>query len=128
MTDKLTREQKAEVKKEVNKQVHQAEKQIEKDIKKKFHRRIFSKTKETTAILHSKFKEHASTAIMAAFGFLIALVWRDLIVKIVKEGVKIQALERYPYLVELYTALVVTIIAIVGIAIVARWAQKPENN
>jgi ATP/ADP translocase len=126
MAENLTKSQQIEIKKEVNKQVHKAEIQIEKEIKKKFHKRLLSRTKEKSIILHSKFKEQASTALIAAFGFLIALVWRDLIVKAVKEAVKIESMNKYPYLVELYTAIVVTIVAILGISLISRWAQKPN--
>jgi hypothetical protein len=81
-----------------------------------------------TRFLRSKFKEHASTAILAALGFLIALVWRDLIIKIVQESIAIESLSNYPYLAELYTAVIVTFIAIVAIALISRWAQKPEEK
>jgi len=76
--------------------------------------------------IHATFKGHASTAIIAALSFLIALSWKDLIVGIVKENIKIDALSKYPYLLELYSAFIITIVAIIGIAIVSRWANK-EN-
>jgi len=78
------------------------------------------------AYMHEKFKEHASTAIIAALSFLIAFSWKDFIVKIIKENIKFSLLEKYPYLAELYTATLVTIIAIIGIVLVSKWASKPE--
>jgi uncharacterized protein YacL len=84
--------------------------------------------KERVEYIREKFKEHASTAIIAALSFLIALSWRDFIVKLVKENVAISSLSNYPYLAELYTAIIVTIIAIIAISIVSKWAQKPEQN
>jgi hypothetical protein len=81
-----------------------------------------------TQYLQDKFKEHASTAIIAAFSFLIAISWKDFIVKIVQETLKIEALEQYPYLTELYSAIIITIIAIIGIAMVSSWATKDTKE
>ena len=81
-----------------------------------------------TKYVQEKFKEHASTAIIAAFSFLIAISWKDFIVKLVKENLALTSLEKYPYLAELYSAVIVTILAIMGIAIVSNWAQKPEDK
>jgi len=132
MTKGLTKKQQKEIDKEVDKQIKKTlkveEKKLEKEIEQKLHKKFFSKSKQTATFLHSKFKDHASTAIIAALSFLIALAWRDLIVKLVKESIKISAIEKYPYLLELYTALIITVIAIVGIVVVSKWAQKPDTK
>lgn len=86
------------------------------------------RTRRKAAIIHSKFKEHASTAMIAAFSFLIALAWKDVIVKLVQNNIRVTLLEKYPYLADLITAIIVTIIAIIAIAVVSKWAQKPENE
>jgi hypothetical protein len=109
----LTSSQQAEVKKEVSKQV-------EKEVKKRLSKRLWEKS----TVFGSEFKKQTATAIIAAFGFLIALVWRDLISKAIKETTYIQSLEMYPYLAELYIALVVTVVAVIGIAIISKWAKK----
>ena len=77
--------------------------------------------------IQSKFKEHASTAIIAAFSFLIAFAWKDLIVKLVKENLSFGILDKYPYLPELITAITVTFIAILGISLVSLWASKEKQ-
>lgn len=79
---------------------------------------------EKTVYLHSQFKEHTSTAIIAAFSFVIALAWKDLTLKVINENLTPRILESYPYLSELITAVFVTIIAIVGITLVSKWAKK----
>ena len=76
----------------------------------------------------SEFKKETTTAIIAAFGFLIALVWRDLILKVVENISKTPFLEKYPYIAQLYTAIIVTIIAVIGIALISRWSQTSENK
>tara|TARA_Y100000310_G_scaffold326622_1_gene391770 strand:+ start:467 stop:754 length:288 start_codon:yes stop_codon:yes gene_type:complete len=93
---------------------------------KKHIKRAASYSKTKANFLHSQFKDHASTAIIAALGFVIALAWKDLIVKIVGTLARAEMLEKYPYIAELYVAIVVTIIAIIGIIIIGKWAQKVE--
>ena len=78
--------------------------------------------------MRDQFKQHATTAIIAALSFLIAISWKDLIVKVIKSSTKIELLEKYPYIAEFYTAIIITVIAIAGIAIVSKWATKPEPN
>lgn len=82
----------------------------------------------SAAYVRQKFKDHASTAIIAAFSFLIGLSWKDVIVGLVKKNIPVGLLEGHPYLVELWTAVAVTVIAIVGIAFVSSWAQKDEKK
>lgn len=93
---------------------------------------ILEKTKnharEKTLFLQSKFKEHSSTAIIAALSFVIALAWRDLILKLVDQYFRPNVLVQYPYFSELITAVVVTLFAIVAITFVSKWANKPEEK
>lgn len=77
--------------------------------------------------LHDQFKDHSSTAIIAALSFLIALAWKDLVVKVVSETTKVELLEKYPYISELFSAIIITLIAIIGIALVSKWAQNPKS-
>lgn len=103
----------------------QQQKQIEKKIEEKLHKKLLKKSKHSVVYLKSQFKQHVSTAIIAAFSFLIALAWKDVIIKIVQENIKPVTLEQYPYISELITGIIVTIIAVIGIAIVTNWAKKP---
>ena len=84
--------------------------------------------KEKTLYLHSKFKEHSSTAIIAALSFVIALAWKDLVIELVNEFLKPSILVQYPYLSELITAITVTIFAIIAITFVSKWAKKSEEK
>jgi|SRR3989344_1765506 len=80
--------------------------------------------KEKTSYLQSQFKQHSSTAIIAALSFVIALVWKDLIIKIVDNLIKPNIIQEYPYLSELITAFVVTLFAIIAMTLVSRWAKN----
>ena len=128
-----------EADREVKKQVEKSEKVLEKKIETKLYKRFLRRSKamtvatakrglRTTVFIGSKFRDHASTAMIAAFSFLIALAWKDFIVKLVRENTKISLLEKYPYIAELYTAVIITILAIMGIIFVSKWAKKEEKK
>lgn len=142
-TDKLNTKQQQQVKKEVAKQVEKIgnklekqtakqlkvdeknlEKKLEKEIEQKLTKKFLSRSKQTAVYVGSQFRGHVSTAFLAAFGFILALVWRDLIVKLIKESTHVSILEQYPYIAELYTAILVTIVAITGIIFVSTWTKK----
>ena len=76
--------------------------------------------KKHVSKLHSKFKEHASTAIITAFGLVTALAWKDVVTDFVSKITPAQNL--------LLTAVIITIISIICIAIVSRWAQSQPKN
>ena len=59
------------------------------------------------------------TAIVAAFGFLIALVWRDLIVEYVDDLTSISPIQG-----RLMTAIFVTILSVIGILIITRITRQ----
>jgi len=139
MPKQLTKSQEKEIKKEVNKQLKTSSKELKKVTKKlqkeeKIHKRLtrnlFKQSKHIrkhSSKIASKFRDHASTAIIAALSFLIAIAWKDLLVKFIKENVKVESLEKYPYLADLYTALIVTFIAVVMIILVANWVKKDSE-
>jgi len=102
------------------KQQEEVEREVEREVKKQLSKRLLEKTTKFGA----EFKKQTSTAIIAAFGFLVALVWRDLIQKLVQNNINPSILESHPYLAALYTAIIVTLIAVIGIAIVSRWAKN----
>ena len=88
---------------------------------------MIQKATKYTKQIQSKFREHASTAIIAALSFLIALSWKDLIIKLVQDNLSFALLDKYPYIPELLTAITITLIAILGIAIISLWLA-PEKE
>jgi len=85
-------------------------------------------TKQKTQQLKQETKKHTVTAIVAAFGFLIALVWRDVIKNYVEYLVTKLSITAPEIILSLYSAIITTIIAVIGIVLVNRWATKPESN
>ena len=65
--------------------------------------------------LKTEMKKAMNTAIIAAFGFLIALVWKEVIVEYVETLTAIS-----PVSGKLFSAILVTLIAVIGIVIVTR--------
>ena len=68
-----------------------------------------------------EFNNSLNTAIVAAFGFLIALTWRDVITEFVD---KISAAA--PVKGKLISALIVTLIGVLGILIISKVVAKKE--
>jgi len=127
---RLTPFQRKLVKKEVDKELKSAEKKLEKDVEKKvearLHKKFAKKLKESSSSVVFKFRDHATTAMIAALSFVIAIAWKDLIVKVIRENTRITAIESHPYLAEFYSAIIVTIIAVIGIMVISNWSTKKE--
>lgn len=76
---------------------------------------------------HSKFKELKltfATAIAAAFGFVMALSWNDALKAVVDQFLVTFGLSGQEYVYKLVAAIIVTIIAVIGIWITARWRKQ----
>ena len=71
--------------------------------------------KKSVKKFRTEFKKSVITALVAAFGFLISLAWRDVIVEAVD---KITALT--PLHGKIITAIIITIIAVIGILIITK--------
>jgi uncharacterized membrane protein YdbT with pleckstrin-like domain len=68
-----------------------------------------------------EFRKQTIIAIMAAFGFLMALSWRDFISELVSHIVEYFTLGGQLYLYKLFSAIIVTLIAVIGIIIVSKF-------
>ncbi len=80
--------------------------------------------KKSVEKFRGEFKKSIITALVAAFGFLISLAWRDVIVEAVD---KITALT--PLHGKIISAIVITIISVIGILIITKvFSEKDENT
>ena len=77
--------------------------------------------KDKAKKLNNKLKESLNTAIVAAFGFLIALVWKDVITEYVNTLVSYSPVQG-----KLFSALIITIIGVIGILIMTSLLSKKE--
>lgn len=72
----------------------------------------------------NELKKALSTAILAAFGFLMALVWRDVITEWVDKISEVSPIQG-----KLISALIVTIISVAGIMIITKFlSEKVEEK
>lgn len=69
-------------------------------------------------------QKNIGTAILAAFGFVIALVWRDAIQESVDKILRVLNITGTGYFYKILTAIIVTIICVIGIMQVSRWSEK----
>ncbi len=77
--------------------------------------------KKSVKKLNVELKKSIVTAIVAAFGFLMTLAWRDVIVEAVE---KITALT--PLHGKIITAIIITIISVIGILIITKVFSAKE--
>lgn len=96
----------------------QEEKHIERHVEKHIDKQVSKHLLSKTEYFANQFKQHVTTAIIAAFSFLIALAWKDFIVHIVQ-------LYFPDTSTDFITAIIITLIAFIGIYLVSSWAKKP---
>jgi hypothetical protein len=84
---------------------------------------LHEKAKKSVHNFKREFKKEMNTAIIAAFGFLIALVWKDVITNFVNN-----VSEKSPLHGALVSALAVTIICVLGIMLVSRILKDKEDE
>ena len=79
------------------------------------------KAKQSAKEFTTELKKAINTAVMAAFGFLIALVWKDVITGYVESISKASPIQG-----QLFSALLVTTICVIGILIVTKLTMIKE--
>ena len=94
---------------------------------KKLARNATHTTKRVIKELKNETKKHVVTAIVAAFGFIIALVWRDAIKEFINTFMANFSIDGSLYLITFYTAIITTIIAVIGIVFITKWSSRPEK-
>jgi len=80
------------------------------------------KIKESTKKFNRELKKAISTAIVAAFGFLIALSWKEFITAYVSKIAEVSPVQG-----KLISALIVTFVSVAGILIVTKLISVEEN-
>jgi len=84
---------------------------------------IKERTKKGVKAFKKEFKKEMNTAILAAFGFLIALVWKDVITGLVNK-----IAQEAPFGGAIISALIVTIICVLGIMLFSRILKDREEE
>lgn len=82
------------------------------------------KAKSAAHHLKKETQKQLSIAITSAFALLIALAWKDVISEYIKKVTTKLAISGPAPMIQLYSALITTIICVVGIVISSKWANK----
>lgn len=85
-----------------------------------------AKAQEAYHTVKSEFRNQTAAAIIAAFGLVIALSWQTVIREITDSIPKTAFIQKYPFIASIYTAIIVTAFAVIGILIVSRWSKKAQ--
>lgn len=75
-----------------------------------------------------EFKKQTAIAILAAFAFLIALSWRDFFSELVSHLIERFTLPGGLYIYKLINALIVTLIAVIGIMIISKLSTEKKTG
>ncbi len=86
------------------------------------------KIKAGAARFKKEFQKNVTTAIIAAFGLIIALVWRDAIQEIIDTIVTTFNLTGTGYIYKLMAAVIITVVCVIGIMQVSRFAIKEGED
>ena len=76
------------------------------------------------AAFEQKVKKNMATALLAAFAFVMALVWRDAIQSFIADLLSYFNITEVSSKYNLITALLTTIICVLGIIYFSKWSEK----
>ncbi|HLC72001.1 MAG TPA: DUF5654 family protein [Candidatus Nanoarchaeia archaeon] len=88
-----------------------------KQLTEKQTRELLEKVLEIRTSFRSEFKKQTVLAITAAFGFLIALVWRDYLMSIIKA-------ESLTFI----SVIIITAVCVLGLVIISKWASNDAEQ
>ncbi len=77
-------------------------------------KKIGDEAKKSAIRFKQQFKKSLTTAIIAAFGLILALTWNDVIIKFVEKISEASSIQN-----SLISALIITLISVLGIVIVS---------
>ena len=84
---------------------------------------IKTRTKQSTIKFKNELKKSTNTAIVAAFAFVIALAWRDVITEYAEKLTQLTPIQG-----KLITAIIVTIVCVIGILTITKFlADAPSK-
>ena len=89
---------------------------------------MLSEIRAKILTLEMELKNDISVPIIASFGFIIALVWRDAIKGVVDEFLIRMGLMDKAYVYNFMSAIIVTIIVIVIMLLVIRFSKKKKEE
>ena len=93
----------------------------------KQHKDLMSTTKKALKKLENQTRKQTATAIITAFTFLLALVWRDVISSASKKIISFYAIQASQLVTQFYAAIFTTLLAVLGILLVNKILVNPKD-
>jgi len=118
---------------EINKEVKKTEKKVDKisndikEIKETILKNPYDFVKGQATGFHVRVRDRVGTAIVAAFAFVIALVWKDVIRDIVNKIVESVGIAGDTYIYQIMIAVLTTTICVIGIMYFSKWSEKESS-
>jgi len=113
-----------DIEKEVEKRVEKEVEEVKKEVEKKLHMRVFEGAKSSAFRFKEEFKKHVVVAVSAALGFLVAMSWRTPLQNSVNLMIENMGLSGSAIYFEFLSALVITLVAVLGLMWVSKWSVK----
>ena len=79
--------------------------------------------RESAKRFNSELKKSISTAIVAAFGLLTALAWKDVITELISEVTSVSPVQSL-----IINALIITVISVIVIMVITRFTSEPTGK
>ena len=117
----IKRELDKEVEKKVEEGVKEVEKAVRKEVEKSLHIKLYQGARDSALMFKEEFRKQVIVAISAALGFLIALSWRTPIQNSVGILIKKMGLSGSAIYFEYFSALVISLIAVLVLMFISRW-------
>jgi hypothetical protein len=87
-------------------------------------KKIVFRPKEGVRKFEKEVRNKSTTAILAAFAFVIALTWTDAIKQFVTDIIDVLGITGSSLFLKTVIALITTVICVIGILFFSRWSEK----
>lgn len=89
---------------------------------------IINKVKRDIELIKNEIRSDILAPVLASFGFIIALVWRDAIKSVIDHYLAQAGITTQAYIYNIITAIIITIIIIIIMIIIARISKKNKQE
>ena len=83
---------------------------------------------EELELIKEELRNDVSGPVIASFGFIIALIWRDAINSTITEFLKRSGILRDAYIYQIFSAIIITVVVIVIMVLVTRISRKKKTE
>lgn len=99
---------------------------IDEEVQRKLRHILYDRAKKHGSDFQKEFKKHVIIAITAALGFLIALSWKDPVLKLSGAVIGSLGVVEGGLSFEFLSASIVTVIAVLALIIISKWTVEKK--